>query len=806
MFDAKSMIAATGIFLASTMPAMAGTLSEKSDYKIAPQSLEGALLEFSSVSGVQVVAASDLLANKRSAGVSARLTAEGALEALLADTGLTFRPNGTNTVAIVPVGKSGLASGSAMDRQIIVTAQKREQTLLEAPLSVTALRGEDLENRGQRGVNDFIDTVPGVSVRPTSNGFATIQIRGISSGVGDGTVGIYLDEIPFSVLSTTVSPNLRSFDLDRVEVLRGPQGTLYGLGSMGGTVKLVTKAPDLNRYEVKAEASGGIKTGGDADYLGNLAVNIPLVEDKLAVRLVGSYQKSGGYLDDRTTGEADVNDFTARNYRAKVLFSPNPDLRVTASAWFQRDVSNFSNGGFDDGTLISGPGRDMLKVNSDAYNATVEYSLGFADLTSSTSYMKFNYTSNNFTLTETPAYTSTVDVFSAVDNNIFAQEIRLVSSDSGPVKWSFGGLYTDIDLDSAADVDVLTQVPDLVSVGTLQQIAGGIDSEAWAVFGEVSAELFGGVVEPLIGLRYFRDRRDGFADTYVQSSYDYVPDMIPDSVEEISSYEEVTGTFDSLNPRFNIAFHLADDWLSYVNVAKGFRSGGGNDAAGVALAASLGLDDADTYDSDSVWSYELGTKVEALDGRLGIEAAIYYNDWDGIQLMPTDTATGISFITNGGTAHSKGVELSIDYRPIPGLELVASGNLNESELDEVDPALLGFLPYKDGGRLDFVPEFQVNSSATYKWSLGGTGGLTGTLYGAFSYSAPQYRTSTDGIFKGDDITTVNLRASIDDDNWGAFVYVDNLFNEDGRVNSFVDGTGTRLQPRVIGVGLRGRFN
>ena len=266
------------------------------------------------------------------------------------------------------------------------------------------------------------------------------------------------------------------------------------------------------------------------------------------------------------------------------------------------------------------------------------------------------------------------------------------------------------------------------------------------------------------------------------------------------------GAFESFSPRFNISFHLDKSWLAYVNVAKGFRSGGANDASGVALAASLGLDNARLYDSDTVWSYEAGTKAELMGGRMALEAAVYYNDWSGIQLMPTDTVTGISFVTNGGHAHTKGIELSASYNPLPGLTLQASGNVNDSVLDKIDPALTAVLYYTAGDRLDFIPKYQFNSSATYKWALSGSGNLSGSLYGAFGYSSPQYRTTTDGTFEGDEIITVNLRAGVDGKNWGAYIYADNLFNEMGRVNSFVDQTGTRLQPRVIGLGLRANFN
>ena len=684
---------------------------------------------------------------------------------------------------------------------IVVTASKRDQALIDAPLSVTALRGEDLELRGQTSLNDFIATVPGVSIRPTSNGFSNVQIRGISASAGDSTVGYYLDEVPFSLSGSTISPNMRSFDLERVEVLRGPQGTLYGQGSMGGVIKLITNSPDLRDYEVKLEAATGVKDGGESDYLGNIAVNLPVVKDKFAVRLVAGYQKTGGYLDNVTSGEDDVNDNTSANYRVKALYVPTDDLKISASAWIQRDDAHFSNGGFDDYTLIGGPGTDTLGVDSDAYNLTVNYALGFADLTSATSLMKFGYVADNYSLIDAGAYVTTINAVSDLDNEVFAQEVRLVSSADGPVKWSIGGLYTNTDLVGAADVGVETVVPSIMTIFTNVDAVGAIDSEAWAVFGEISTEWFGGCLEPLLGLRYFKDKRSGYSDSVTTTINDFAAEGVPDVSDVTPYYDEASGTFDDVSPRFNLAYHVSEDWLAYVNVAKGFRSGGGNDSTGVALANSLGVSGA-SYEPDTVWSYELGSKAEFQGGRLVLEGAIYYNDWQDIQLMPYDQTTGLSFVFNGGAAYSQGIDLGVVYTPVDGLTLQASGNINESKLSEIDPAIAAVLPYEEGNPLDFVPRYQLNASADYAWSIPGMSGLNGSLYGAYSFSSPQTRTTTDGAFEGDEISVINLRAGVEKEDWGIYLYADNLLNEDGRVNSFVDNTGTRLQPRVVGLKLR----
>lgn len=822
----KNKIAAAGLFLASSFPAWAGPMDTQVSFAIEAQSLESALIAFSEASGVQVMASSDMLANKTTQGITRKVSSDNALDRILSGTGLTYRVSGESTVTIVPKPAATEAASSSSPAQgepdgpfsvgkkesdgvldqIVVTAQKRAQALMDVPLSVTAFRGEVLEERGLRGVSDFIGLTPGVSVRPSNNGLASIQIRGISTALGDGTVGFYLDEIPFSVVSATISPNMRSFDLERVEVLRGPQGTLYGQGSMGGTVKLITKAPELNAYGAKVDLATGVKHGGDMNYLANGAINLPLVEDKLAVRLVASYQENGGFLDDLTSGREDVNTYKSRNYRAKVLLTPNDDLRITASAWLQRDVSKFSSGGFDDGTLIGGPGGDdVLHVDGDTYNAVIEYDLDFAHLTSSTSYMEFGIASNNYSLIASPGATTTVAVDSDSGNDVFAQELRLVSSGEGPFNWSVGGLYTDVKLDAKSFVDVSTVIPDFVTVGTVTDVTGGIDSETWAVFGEASMLLFDGFVEPLIGLRYFEDKRTGLAETTVSSTLDFVNNPPPDMSSVVTTIDGGTPeTFTTFNPRFNVAFHLSEDWLAYVNVAKGFRSGGGNGGDGIALAASLGLD-AKTYTPDKVWSYEVGTKAELFDRKLALEAALYYNDWKDIQMQSLDSITGTAFVINAGDAHTKGLEFGVTYQPIEGLTLQGSGNINESKLDEINPALGPVLYYQKGDRLDYIPKLQLNASATYKWDLGWEGDYEGFVFGSVNHNSAMTRTTIDGVFTGDPITSVNLRVGAQNERWGVFLYVDNLLNEDDRVTNFIDNTGERIQPRVIGLNVRANF-
>ena len=685
--------------------------------------------------------------------------------------------------------------------EVVVTAEKREEPISHVPMAVTAFDGAALDAEGKFKLEDFISEAPGVSNRPTGNGFASIEIRGLSSATGDGTLGFYLDEVPFSLLGSTISPNMASYDLDRVEVLRGPQGTLYGQGSMGGAIKLITNSPDLTTASAKLDLASGVKTDGRPDYSFDTAVNVPIVQDRLALRVVVGHHDDGGYLDDARTGRKDVNGADSWNYRAKLLFSPNDDLRITGSAWIERDQSNFSNGGFANRTLVSGPGVDFLDVDTHAFNLLVNYALPFADLTSSSSYLTFKYASSNNSTILSPGASTDLTSDSGVTNKVFSEELRLVSRGSGPFRWSVGGLYSDARANALANVDALTTVPSIIQVGTLTDATDSSTSRNWSAFGEASYLMFNGFLEPTLGLRYFTDDRGGVAIINTTQTMNFLfPGPPPSSTFIPGTPQAGAGTFSSVDPRFNLSFHWSNDLLSYVSAAKGFRSGSFNSAQSEAIAASYGVT-ATKVEPDSIWTYELGSKALLAEGMISLEGALYYSIWDRIQLLVTDPITFTAFTVNGGKARIQGVEYGITYRPLSGLSLKASGNLNESTLKTVDPNLAPLTFLHAGDRLDYVPKRQLDASGTYAWNLPWGTALQGFVYAAADYHSSLTQTTTSGILEGNSVTVANIRGGVQSNKWGAYLYVANLLDANPAVTRNTDGTAVRLEPRVIGLAI-----
>jgi outer membrane receptor protein involved in Fe transport len=318
--------------------------------------------------------------------------------------------------------------------------------------------------------------------------------------------------------------------------------------------------------------------------------------------------------------------------------------------------------------------------------------------------------------------------------------------------------------------------------------------------------MFGGFLEPTIGLRYFSDNRGGTSTTNTTQSLTFLnPPPPPIMTYTPGVPEAATGNFNSLDPRFNVAAHWSNNWLTYINIAKGFRSGSFNSTEEEAIAAGYGVS-AGRVMPDTIWSYEIGSKATLDDGKLSLEGALYYSRWDNIQLLVTDPITFISFEVNGGSAVAEGVEYDVTYRPISGLSLQASGNFNDSTLRTISHNLASLTFIRAGDPLNYVPKVQFNGSGTYVWDLGWGSGLKGYLYGAVNYHSSLADTTTSGILRGDPITVVNLRGGVQTDRWGAYLFANNLSDENAAVTRNSDGTAVRLEPRVVGVNLRYAFN
>lgn len=693
--------------------------------------------------------------------------------------------------------------------EVIVTAQKREQRLSEVPLAIQALQGDRLEQTGIRELNQVITSIPGASEgRSLSAGSRSYQIRGVASYYGDATIGYYLDDAVFTVLNRNFAPVASAFDVERVEVLRGPQGTLYGSGAMGGTIRFITADPDL--HEVKAHGNAGYSAtdeDGEDNYYGNFAASVPLIEDKLAIRGAASYDFQGGYATS-TTFPNDANETKAENYRLKVLAKPSDESTIKLTYQhnkitdqFGRQMMSGDPGAYYPSTLLGVPIHPDADSEYDMFGAYLSYDFGRVLVESSTGYLdrkSFGLVPINVGLPGEIPMLST-----GADSDTLSSELRLVSHADGPWNWIVGGIYQD----AKSREDVLLRLggprpvpPPGLPPGVVLKLRdedSTYKSESYAVYGEVSYELFDGKLIPLVGVRYFEDDRT--FTTLSRRAPPAPPPPAPQPPAQVTTFD-AGDTFDSVNPRFNLSYLPRDGVLFYLNIASGFRSGTFNTQAGVLAAppGSVGV----TVDPDELTSYELGTKLTF--GSVAVELAAYYIDWTDVQMNFTG-AQNVQYIANAGDVVGTGIDYGLNWLITDGLQLQLSGNFNSTELDTLHPGFPEFGNVREGEQLSSVPEQTHRVALNYQRPVGSSG-LQLVLFGSYSYTDKQGDPSdafptpaSRGRFGGTQ-ELASARIGIEGHGWGVRLVGDNLLGEKDPIQ--IAGSGlSRVYPMTYGVEL-----
>jgi iron complex outermembrane recepter protein len=670
-----------------------------------------------------------------------------------------------------------VADTAGQNPDIVVTAQYREERLQEVPLALQAFSGEQLEETGVQSLAELIDFIPGASEgRGNAAGIQSYQIRGVSSFLGDSTIGYYLDEAAYVIPNRNYAPVARTFDVDRVEVLRGPQGTLYGLGSMGGTIRFITADPDLTDFRARGQAGYSFTAeDGEDNYYGDLALSAPIVRDRLAVRGAVSYEKRGGFaFSPSFPGDIDSDEF--ENYRFKLLAKPVDALTVKLG--YQRNVAfdkwgrNYDNANLE--RFVASPVRGRARQVYDMYTGFVSLDLGSLALESSTGYVdRRDRFTGPIVLGPRAFELRTVNV-----SDSFVQEVRAVSKGDTPFQYVVGGIY--LDAKSTEDI-VVVNGPPISVVSTY-------DSKSYAVFGEFSYGFFDGKLRPLVGLRYFEDNRDF-------TTQSRLPRVTPAFTREAK--------FDSLSPRFNLAYKPSDQALFFINVAKGFRSGTFNTAAAVNTGGP-GVEF--EVEPDKIWSYELGTKLTLADSKLFLELVVYKFDWSNVQLNYT-VAGGVQVIRNAGEIDGTGFEYGLTWRPAPGLAIQASGNINKTKFDSlINPALFAATPSIAVGRqVASVPRNDHTIGVSYQAPFFNDVDLV--LNGAYSYVSKQGDVGVDipTITRfgrlGQAHHLLRARAGLQFGKMQVALFGENLLNDNDPIQ--VSGSGsTRYYPRVVGLELR----
>jgi iron complex outermembrane receptor protein len=611
------------------------------------------------------------------------------------------------------------SDSGAQVQQVVVTAEKRSESVQKVPLAISAIGGDQLVKNGADSFEDIALLAPSVTFENNGSSEDKVIMRGITAGAffeaQTAATGYYIDDIPLTSSFTSGGTDLKLYDINRVEVLRGPQGTLYGAGAMGGAIRVITNAPNLSDFEGEAEVTGSDTAGRAGNFDANGMLNVPLVSDQLALRSVVTYRDDGGYINDPLTGQKGTNASYVFGARSALEWQPSDALTVTLTGIYQKDKfdgisamdANLNHqpiyGDLNQYTLYPEPATSMTAVG----NLAIKYNMPWATLESSTSY---SHNSTDFSeddslavgvlLPGSPGYISSLPD----RDNSFVQEVRLVSASTTPFKWIVGAYYQNDDL-VVYRSDMFNPTSLLGSLGYIPlNYHTQTKRQTYAVYGEATYQ-FWSKWEATVGLRY----------SYVPTSYDAAIYglLISPYVTPATAINPgvAKATSQDVSPKFEITYHINDQSMICVEAAKGFRPGSPNSAIPGTPAV---------LQPDYLWDYEVGAKSAWFDGRLTADGSIYYIDWTNIQVVASTPATSvpptppnIPYLGNIGSAVSKGAELELQARPTEALALTLSGAYTDATYTASN-AQIGIT---DGERIPGVPQFSGSIGADYHWSF-----------------------------------------------------------------------------------------
>ncbi len=840
------MAALTGFALLMSVQAQAITtdLEREALFDLPQQPLEKALLGFSEQAHVQLLTSSANIPDQIAGGVSGRMRIRRALDQLLHGTGLHYAMISAGTIAIQsmqsesavrPIGATMLlASNSPMllaqssepavaptsppretaaprrmqsdsIQEIVVTATKRgEETAQSLPLSISALSGESLKESGATMFSDWSHSVPGLVFQDQGPGDKRYIIRGVQS-TGAPTVGVYLDNAVISGSNGEddgggKNIDIRLFDVDRIEVLRGPQGTLYGAGSLSGTIRLITKQPKFDRIEGDVGAEYSNTEKGGSNYSVNGMLNLPVVEGKLALRAVGWRVDDSGFIDNVRLGLSDINTEKTNGGRLALAWQATERLKVTASVLHQnQDIGGKSfffptDGDLKNSEYTQGPRTDratitQLDVNYQLDKFTFDLSSAYFDR-----FVNFKFDSTPilifFGVPDLPAVTLQPE-----DSSTFTNEARLSSKLDGPFQFVAGALYQKLKRSFVSSV--VTVDANGLATQTEPNIFGRTSSKSidqYAVFGEGTYQA-SPKLSFTVGLRWFRSTEDAHS----QNVYPFFggPPELPRTAH--TSETKVT-------PKFSVAYQLNPDALLYALAAQGFRQGGTNDAGFGSL-----IQVPEGFKSDSLWNYEVGLKSSWLDQHLLFNLTAYAIRWSDIQTLNRTPGLGFPYIGNAGKASSDGLEAELTVKPAKGLELQATLSLQNARLTDDQPlAATDNDAGRLGDRIPHTPKFTASGYAQYTHAINDSMDAVFRAQVNHVGSSQTYFSARSDFFQNlAAYTLVDLRAGLQADRWNATVFVKNLIDKRAEVDKLFQ-TDSPLsvfttRPRTIGLSVDYRF-
>ena len=766
------------------------------------------------------------------------------------------------------------ATGAAGD-EIIVTAQKRSEDIRTVPISLSVLSGAALKDQKIANYDDLSRAVPGVAFNAVAGeeGRTNIVIRGVSSVSGASTVGLYLDDVSITVpnLYRDGSIEVRLPDIDRVEVLRGPQGTLYGDSSEGGTIRYITTPanPDAFGMTLITDASG--TRHGGANFADSATFNLPIVPDKLSLHASVNYQDDSGWIDhynlDGTLGKKGVNSANSLTAHVSATWTPDASLTITPAFFYQR-ASNADNAAFYPGVGLWQQNKEVAEPSQDTValgSLSIKKNLGFADLTSVTGYFDriasrhedgtfFNSTvfAQAFLDPLYPAYMAQNDSVIANLPSVvqirthyqqFSQELRLSSNDSSAgaswLKWVVGAYYStqqvhNTDYQTIGNINATFQsiygIPldqSLVqsNFGNLSygQPGGGpaiplfpndIDEsdnrtyrqQQYAVFGQASIAFAKGWKLDLGG-RFSTAHEDY---TSVETGFYQIGNLGYQTAGQPAApaYGQ-TGTGQAFLPKATLYHDLTGSNSVYASAAKGFRLGGPTGpivfGPGTVCAGDFATINQTTqpthYGSDSLWTYEVGSKNEFAGRRIRLNAAAYLTNWNNIQQQIYLPTCGYYFTSNIGNARIWGAEGDVSFKLTSGLSVNANASVNNAKViqsnNQIDVAV--------GQHLIDVPNVTASAGANYLHPVGQSQAVVALVNYAYTgHSYGSYLT-TDSNYYNPAYSVVNASVGYRFGTSQITLYVKNLLNNETiiqrpQINTVTEGY--TVHPRTIGLTLK----
>jgi iron complex outermembrane recepter protein len=833
----RSAVLATGICLSligSCFAQISTAVMSRVETHIPPQTLEGALKQFEKLEHIRVLYLDAAVEHVRTSGASGYLTTDETLARLLSGTGLKYRYVDSNAVSIIspcctgstrteastprapayraqahrikqplrqPQSGSSAVGGSRSDpknsppltnqrsqrdgtthglAEIIVTAQKYRQPAFDVPMSLDVISGSQLLQHDITNLSNLQYDVPGLYMN--SSGYSqAVYIRGVANDSGNGAVvGQYIDEADITAEGTTGQAGLATgdvglYDLNRVEVLKGPQGTLYGDGSLGGVIRYITNRPVLDSFQMSADVADMLTEYGAPSQRIETMLNTPIASGAFALRFAGIFEHDGGWVDEPAAHAKNINGSNLADGRIEVLWQPTERVTVNVMQIVHRRASGLGMGEDTSGNITPIFQTTLTPNQTDASNlsnVTLTYDLDSVRILSSSSYLSDTQDIYN-EMVSTPlgseTYWSLFPIYHS-QNRASTEELRLVNSGQGPWQWTIGGFYKHF-TDQIFYSDYSGFAGSTLSSAFFSPpSAFDNTSTAKAAFANTSYRLPNRITVGA-GLRYYTDRESVVLPT---------GESIPPSTE--------AATFTSTDPRFYVQYRPTLDLNLYASASKGFRSGGFNEPS------------QPTYKPESLWSYDLGIKMRFPDRGLRLDVDLFYMNYSNYvnltYIPPTYEYANI------GKARIKGVDAGLMWRP----GALWQFSLNSELLNTDFLTASAISGYVAGDRLPFAPRYSFTASAMRYFQWEDKPSDIELYY--YEISRVQDRAFGSPLEQSDIQRLLNFRASIHwNDNLQFGLVAQNLLNDRGNESPWgIVSESIRPRPRTFGVDFSVRFN